>query len=82
MNTRARPINSRAKGANGEREFSRVVFEHLGVSLVSIWTAAGSRRLIEDQGGGSLLGDFGDTATDLIEELRQRYGNRLESVSQ
>ncbi len=32
--TRAKPINSRAKGANGECEFSRVVADHLGVALV------------------------------------------------
>jgi Holliday junction resolvase len=34
MNARVRPINSREKGAAAEREFARLMFDHLGVSLV------------------------------------------------
>jgi Holliday junction resolvase len=37
-------INSRAKGAGAEREFAKLVFEHLGVELV--------RNLEQSRGGG------------------------------
>jgi hypothetical protein len=31
MNARAKPINSREKGAAAEREFARLMSDHLGV---------------------------------------------------
>ncbi len=34
MSVHFKPINSREKGAGGEREFARLVLEHLGVALV------------------------------------------------
>jgi hypothetical protein len=37
-------------------------------------------KLIGNQGGGSLLGDFGDTPAVLVDDLRRRYGNRLAAV--
>lgn len=37
-------------------------------------------KLIGNQGGGSLLGDFGDTSADLVDDLRRRYGERLAAV--
>lgn len=45
---RAKPINSRAKGASGEREFAKLVHQHLGVEL---------RRNLEQsrQGGHDLV---------------------------
>jgi Holliday junction resolvase len=44
MSARVKPINSREKGAAAEREFSRLIFEHLGVSLV--------RNLDQSRAGG------------------------------
>lgn len=55
MNARAKPINSRAKGANGEREFCRLIFEHLGVELV--------RNLNQSRTGGH---DLTPTGTDPV----------------
>jgi hypothetical protein len=55
MSTRAKPINSRAKGANGEREFCRLIFEHLGVELV--------RNLDQSRAGGH---DLKSTGTDPV----------------
>lgn len=37
-------------------------------------------KLIGNQGGGSVLGDFGDTPTYLAEGLRRRYGERLAGI--
>lgn len=44
MNAKARPINSRAKGAGAEREFCRLIHAHLGVVLV--------RNLEQSRNGG------------------------------
>lgn len=58
--TRAKPINSRAKGAGGEREFSRLVLEHLGVEL---------RRNLEQsrQGGHDLTAPGNDPVSRALD---------------
>ncbi len=55
--TRAKPINSRAKGANGEREFSRLILEHLGVST--------ARNLEQSRQGGHDLMPVGTDPVSL-----------------
>ena len=52
MNTRTQPINSRAKGAAAEREFARLVHDHLGVTL--------TRNLEQTRNGGYDLIALGD----------------------
>lgn len=47
-----KPINSRAKGADGEREFSRLVLDSLGVRL--------ARNLEQSRSGGHDLEPVGD----------------------
>ena len=37
-------------------------------------------KLHHNQGGGSCLGDFGDSPNEIIAELQLRYGDRLRSV--
>lgn len=60
--TRAKPINSRAKGAGGEREFSRVIHQHLGVELV--------RNLEQSRNGGH---DLTTTGTDPVSLALDAY---------
>ncbi|MGZ8217873.1 putative PDDEXK endonuclease [Methylomagnum sp.] len=55
--TRAKPINSRAKGAGAEREFSRLVFDHLGVAL--------ARNLEQSRKGGHDLLPTGEGPVSL-----------------
>lgn len=60
--TRVKPINSRAKGAGGEREFAKLVLDHLGVSLV--------RNLEQSRAGGH---DLTTTSTDPVSLALDAY---------
>jgi len=37
-------------------------------------------KLIDDQGGGSILGEPGKSRTELVDILKEKYGDRLESI--
>ena len=50
------------------------------MSAHSVRRAVVRFKLVGDQGGGSLLGDFGDSEADLVAELRRRYGARLDCL--
>jgi hypothetical protein len=55
--TRAKPINSREKGAAAEREFARLIFDHLGVEL--------RRNLEQSRSGGYDLLPVGEGPVSL-----------------
>jgi len=58
MSTRTQPINSRAKGAGAEREFARLVHDHLGVTL--------ERNLEQSRNGGHDLIAPGDCPVSAV----------------
>ena len=51
-----------------------------GVGELGNLRAAVRYRLIEDQGGGSLLGEQGSTEASLLDILHRKYGKRLQTV--
>lgn len=55
--TRAKPINSRAKGASAEREFAQLIHQHLGVDL--------RRNLEQSRSGGHDLVAVGTDSVSL-----------------
>jgi len=64
-------INSRAKGASGEREFANLLYDHLGVKL--------ERKLDQCRGGGHDL-TLSDTSTPVAQYL-DRYAFEIKRHS-
>lgn len=66
-----KPINSRQKGAGGEREFSRLVLEHLGVEL--------RRNLEQSRAGGH---DLMPVGTDPVSRALDAYALEVKRYRQ